>query len=99
MTPIDDLWRGEVTAELRHIAQQLRDLDRRLAELRAAVDDRLAEHAAYHRAHEHHWGLLRLCQRHPFRTAAVAAVGALLLQPAWLERVLEVLRVLRSAGW
>jgi hypothetical protein len=71
----DGLWRGEVTNELRHIAQAVCDLQRQTHELHCHMMDKLEAHRAYHAANEHPWGPACWCERHPFRFAALA--GAL----------------------
>ena len=72
----EDLWRGEVTNELRHIAQSVRDLQRQAHELQCHLVQEMESHREYHAANEHRWGAARWCERHPFRFAAV--VGAAL---------------------
>jgi hypothetical protein len=93
----DDLWRGEVTAELRHINQSVRDLGRQLHELRVYMADEVACHADYHARNEHRWGFAKWCQMHPLRFAFVAVAVALLLAGHRADHLREVLRVL--GGW
>lgn len=70
------MWRGEVTSELRHIAQSIRDLQRQVAEVRAAIGEQFEEHRAHHAANEHKWGFARWCQLHPFQFVMLAALAA-----------------------
>ena len=72
----EDVWRGEVTNELRHIAQSVRDLQRQTHDLQCHLVQETEAHREYHAANEHRWGAARWCGRHPFRFAAL--VGAAL---------------------
>ena len=67
----ETIWRGEVTNELRHIAQSLRDVQRQVSELRVWIAEEREAHSAYHAANEHRWGIVKWCQMHPFRLAAI----------------------------
>jgi hypothetical protein len=91
----EDLWRGEVTAELRHIAQSVQDLGRQIHELRAYIADEQALHADYHARNEHRWGLVKWCHMHPVRLALAAVAVALLLAG---HRSAEVRELLRAFG-
>jgi hypothetical protein len=87
----EDIWRGEVANEIRHIARDIREVQRQLHELQSYIVQELAEHRAYHGANEHRWGLVKLCQMHPFKLAwLAAAVVAVALAgrvtPGW-ERI------------
>jgi len=83
----EEMWRGEVTAELRHIHACLREVQRAVAELRTYVADELAAHLDYHTKHESRWGPVRWCEQHPFRLAVgVVVVTALaMLHSAQVE--------------
>lgn len=69
----DDIWRGEVANELRHIARTLDDVQRQLHDLRCALATEMGGHRDYHARNEHRWGMVRWCERHPFRLAAIVA--------------------------
>jgi hypothetical protein len=75
------MWRGEVTAELRHIQLSLGELHRDVSELRTYVSDQFEEHRAYHSRNETRWGPLRWCERHPvqFATLLLGAASTLML--------------------
>ncbi|MBX7247000.1 MAG: hypothetical protein K1X53_15995 [Candidatus Sumerlaeaceae bacterium] len=76
----EDYWRGEITNELRHIAETVREITRQIAALRATVEERFAAHDVYHSANEHRWGPVRWCHLHPVRFGLIcAALVALIL--------------------
>lgn len=66
-------WQGEVTNELRHIAQRLTAFDQRLERLDHQLTELIAQHLNYHAENEHRWGLFRWAQRYPFRFAVLLA--------------------------
>lgn len=72
----EDIWRGEVTSELRHLAASVGSVQRQLCELHSMVAQAMADHQRYHEQNEHRWGLARWCQMHPFRMMAVGAALA-----------------------
>jgi hypothetical protein len=55
-----------------YLCQRLEDLERAMQSIYGALLARMDEHDAYHRGHEHRWGLVRCAQRHPFRLAGLA---------------------------
>lgn len=71
----DQIWRGEVSSELRHIVDSVRGLERQLHALDSRLLDELAAHRDYHSRNEHRWGFVKWCQVHPFRFAALAGVA------------------------
>ena len=78
----DALWRGEVTAELRHIQHSLTELHHELADLRNYVADQFDDHRAYHARNEVRWGPVRWCERHPFQLA-VLLLGVFATMSLW----------------
>jgi hypothetical protein len=90
----DARWAAQITAEVRAVAEQLRQLEQTLLRTLQDLADQQDRHLAYHRDHEHQWGLLRLIQRHPARTLTLAlllgaaALGRATIEPAVLERLL-----------
>jgi hypothetical protein len=84
------MWRGEVTAELRHIHLALCQLHEDLRELRTHVTEQLEDHRAYHARNETRWGPLRWCERHPvqFATLLLGGVATVMLMRAgadWIQ--------------
>ncbi len=79
----DAVWRGEVTGELRHITQSVRDLQRQIHDVQGYLVQELEGHRDYHARNEHRWGLVRWCEMHPFRLVGLLAFGAAV---AWLGR-------------
>lgn len=75
----DDLWRGEMTSELRHLASTMGDVQRQLGEMHTMLAQELAAHREYHEQNEHRWGFARWCQLHPFRLVMLCAAGSALL--------------------
>lgn len=75
LTIDEAIWRGEVTAELRHIHLGLCTVQSELHELRNYVAGELSDHRAYHARNEVRWGPMRWCERHPFQLA-VLVLGA-----------------------
>lgn len=77
----------------RFVRHQLEDLCETVRTSQATLTARMDAHEAYHRGHEHRWGLVRLAGRHPFRLAAgVALVVAVAASTApetaqWLGRL------------
>ncbi len=69
------LWRGEMTAELRHIHLTICDVQRQVHELRCFVAEQLNDHRMYHARNEVKWGPVRWCERHPFQLC-VLVLGA-----------------------
>lgn len=92
----DAVWRGEVANELRHIIESVREVQRQIYDLHTQVVAELSAHRDYHARNEHLWGGVKWCQLHPFRLAAVLAVGASALlwrsQPSAWPQVLRLAR-------
>lgn len=82
-------WRGEVTAELRHIQLGLAQLHEDVHDLRAYVAGQLDDHRAYHARNEARWGPARWCERHPFQfaTLLLGAASAIMLYRSGVEWV------------
>jgi hypothetical protein len=91
---LDEIWRGEVSCELRHIVQSMGDIQRQLCELQSSIAQQLAEHVKYHHENEHRWGAIKWCSMHPFRLAAIAGVIT-----AWYygEEIIPLIRILAGA--
>jgi hypothetical protein len=71
----EELWRGEVTSELRHLRNNVAGVQRQLYELTSMMAQELAAHRDYHKQNEHRWGFARWCQLHPFLLVMIAAAG------------------------
>jgi hypothetical protein len=58
-----------------YLSDRLDTLHETVRMLHGELANRLVAHEAYHRDHEHRFGLLRLVQRYPLRFAALAFVA------------------------
>lgn len=90
----DDVWRGQVSSELRHIAGRLREVQQQIHDLRCFVAGELAAHARYHEENEHQWGLVKWARMHPLRFAAVVAALAVLAASSGGATILDLLRAI-----
>lgn len=76
-------WRGEMTAELRHLRVAVAGVQEDVRELRGEVTEELRAHRRYHELNEARWGPLRWCERHPLRLClAVVLVVSVMGIPA-----------------
>jgi hypothetical protein len=93
----DARWAAEVSADLRGLRDSFNQLEHTLLRTLQVLTDQHAAHLAYHRDHEHTWGILRLIQRHPARALAVLVLLATLTltrstDPALLQQILQTIQ-------
>lgn len=89
----DEMWRGEVTCELRHIVQRIGDIQRQLCELQSSIAQQLAAHVKYHNENEHRWGIIKWCTLHPFQLAALAGCVTAAL---YGQKLVPLLRIVKD---
>ncbi len=93
---VDARWQGETSADLRHLAEAVRDVRQEVAALRTEVVAWQAAHDRYHQTHESRWGPVRWAERHPVRFAVVVAAVVLLLSRAQVAALAADFDILRK---
>lgn len=90
----EEIWRGEVSNELKHIAHTMTDVQRQVQDLRCEISAQMEEHRSYHARNEHHWGFARWARLHPFRLAAMVAAAT---AAVWANNDPALLRAMVAA--
>ncbi len=90
----EEIWRGEVSNELKHIAHTMTDVQRQVQDMRCEISTQMEEHRSYHARNEHRWGLARWCRLHPFRLAAMVAAATAAM---WANNDPTLLRAIVTA--
>lgn len=87
-----ELVRVQIEQLEERMAEQNRELGRRIEDLQAAQENlaaavlaRIDAHEDYHRQNEHRWGLVKLAARHPFRFAALAGMATVTASAVWTD--------------